>query len=354
MKKPAAAALLPLLVSGCFGAYHEPLPKEAEVHHARTPDGWDLQMVRYAAQPEAKGRPVLLCHGINTNGRNMDLDARHSMARWFAAHGREAWTLSMRPAGAYYGKDGGNTPRSKPTYGLDDLVDQDIPTAVDYVRKVTGAPSIDFVGHSLGGIVLYGYLGRGGQGIGAATILGSPMRLDLGGPADLLLPELAGMLDPNWALPLKVVSPLGIPMSELTKENPQELLLFNPENTTQESMKKLMVEGAEDVSVALLQQLAGMLKSGELKNRDGTRDYRLALGSVTTPVLVVAGKRDRFATVPAVKAGYLALGGPKEWKLVGVENGARADYAHMDLILGERAGTELWPAVLDFFERHAR
>jgi len=343
-----------LLFSGCFGAYREPLPKEAELHHPRTPDGWELEMVRYAARPEAKGRPVLLCHGINTNGRNMDLDARHSVARWFAAHGREAWTISLRPVGTYYGKEGGKTPLSKPTYGLDELVEQDIPTAVDYVRKVTGAPQIDYVGHSLGGIVVYGYLGRGGQGIGSAVILGSPMRLDFGGPADQLLPQIAGMLSVDWAIPLKALSPLGIPMADLVPENAQELLLFNPENTTQESMKKLAMEGAEDVSIDLLQQLARMFKSGELKSRDGTRDYRLALGSVTTPVLVVAGKRDRLATVPAVKAGYLALGGPKEWKLMGVENGARADYGHMDLVLGERADTELWPAMLDFFERHAR
>ncbi|HYV46362.1 MAG TPA: alpha/beta fold hydrolase [Myxococcaceae bacterium] len=350
----AATAAAALLCSGCFGAYLEPLPKEAEVHHPRTPDGWDLEMVRYAARPEAKGRPVLLCHGINANGRNMDLDARHSIARWFAAHGREAWTVSMRPSGAYYGKDGGTRPLSKPGFSLDDMMVQDIPTAVDYVRKVTGAPKVDYVGHSLGGIVGYGYLGRGGQGVGAAVILGSPMRLDLGTPVDLLLPQLAGMLGAGWTLPMKGVAPLGVPMADLFPENLQELLLFNPENTTRETMKRLMVEGTEDVSTSQLQQLALMLKTGELKSLDGTLDYRQALATVTTPVLVVAGKRDRLATVPAVKAGYRALGGPKEWKIMGVENGARADYGHMDMVIGDRADTELWPALLDFFDRHAR
>jgi len=349
----SAAVAAALLGSGCYGTYVDPLPREAEVHRPRTPDGWELEMVRYAARPEAKGRPVLLCHGINANGRNMDLDARHSMARWFAAHGREAWTVSLRPAGAYYGAGGGSKPLSKPGFSLDDLMEKDLPTAVDYVRKVTGAPRIDFIGHSLGGIVAYGYLGRGGQGIGAATILASPMRLDLGGPVDLLLPQLAGMLSPGWVLPLKGVDAMGAPMADLFPGSPQELLLFNPENTSRESMKRLMVEGLEDVSAGVLQQLATMLETGELKSRDGTVDYRLALGSVTTPVLVVAGKRDRLATVPAVKAGYQALGGPKEWILMGVENGARADYGHMDLVIGERADTELWPAVLDFFERHA-
>jgi pimeloyl-ACP methyl ester carboxylesterase len=346
-------ALIALVACGC-ASYREPLPKEAEVHHPRTPDGWELVMVRYAAQPEAKGRPVLLCHGINANGRNMDLDAKHSIARWFAAHGREAWTISMRRAGTYYGPDGGTTPLPKPENGFDELVDQDLTTAVAYVRKVTGAPLIDYVGHSLGGMVGYGYLGRGGEGIGAVAILGSPMRLDLGGPADMLVVNVAGMLNPNWWIPIKGASPMAIPMNDLIKDNLQELLLFNPENTSQETMKKLAMEGAEDVSVELLQQLAGMIKTGSLMSRDGTRDYRAALAGVTAPVLVVAGKRDRMANVPAVKAGYRALGGPKEWKLVGVENGAHADYAHMDLVLGDRADTEVWPAVLDFFERHAR
>jgi len=56
---------------------------------------------------------------------------------------------------------------------------------------------------------------------------------------------------------------------------------------------------------------------------------------------------------PAVKDGYRLLGGPKEWFLAGEENGAEADYSHMDLILGERAQTEVWPRVLDFLDRHS-
>jgi hypothetical protein len=56
--------------------------------------------------------------------------------------------------------------------------------------------------------------------------------------------------------------------------------------------------------------------------------------------------------VPAVKDAYRALGGPKEWLLIGEENGAEADYGHLDLVIGERAGTEVFPRVLDFLDRH--
>jgi pimeloyl-ACP methyl ester carboxylesterase len=284
----------------------------------------------------------------------MDLDARHSMARWFAARGREAWTVSLRPNGAYFGPGGGTAPLAKPGYDLDALVDQDISTAVAYVRGASKAPLIDYVGHSLGGIVLYGYLGMGGQGIGAAAVLGSPMRLDLGGPVDAVLPAAAGLLDPSWILPVRGPSSLTIPLAGLLQDSPGELLLYNPENTPHVLFQRLMAETTEDVSVGLLRQLAEMLRTGELKRHDGSRDYRKLLAAVTTPVLVVAGKRDRLATVPAVKAGYLALGGPKEWRLVGVETGARADYGHMDLAIGDRAAEEVWPDVLGFFDRHAR
>lgn len=345
---------LSLLCCGCASTLVEALPREAEVHRVRTPDGWQLELVRYQARPEATGRPVLLCHGINANGRNMDLDARHSMARWFSAHGREAWTVSLRPSGPYFGADGGTSPRWKPGYDFDELVDQDLPTAVAHVRRVSGAPLIDYVGHSMGGLVLYGYLGRGGEGIGAATVMGSPLRLDLGGPVDGLLAQVAGLLNAGWYLPVKGPAVLGIPLAGMLQDSPQELLLYNPEVTGHATMQRLMAESTEDVGTGLLQQLAGMYRTGELKSADGTRDYRKLLAGVTTPVLVVAGKRDRLAMVPAVKAGYLALGGPKEWRLVGVENGAHGDYGHMDLVIGDRADTEVWPAVLDFFERHSR
>src|SRR6185503_7302919 len=106
-----------------------------------------------------------LCHGINANGRSMDLDEKHSMARWFAAHGRETWTMSLRPTGRFFGGDGGTTPLSLPGYDFDDFVEQDMPTAVEYVRRQSSAPTIDVLGHSMGGMVLYGYLGSGGQGI---------------------------------------------------------------------------------------------------------------------------------------------------------------------------------------------
>jgi alpha-beta hydrolase superfamily lysophospholipase len=344
-----------LAVSGCAGPYMDPLPRDAEHHRVLTRDGWELELVRYAAQGEVRGRPVLLCHGISANARNMDLDARHSMARWFAAHGREAWTVSLRPNGRFVGEGGGKGEGAlpRPGYDFDALADEDLAAAVEHVRKLSRAPVIDYVGHSMGGMVLYAYLGSGGTGIGAGVVLGSPARLDFGGVADSLLPQAARALHRGWILPVPGPVSIIIPLEGMTEGGFNELLLYNPENTTVPTFQRLMAMGMADVSVGLLQQLAELIRTGRFHSASGQRDYRRLLAQVTTPVLVVAGKRDRLATVPAVKAGYQALGGPKEWRLIGVETGARADYAHMDLVLGERAPEEVWPLVLDFLDRHA-
>ena len=60
-----------------------------------------------------------------------------------------------------------------------------------------------------------------------------------------------------------------------------------------------------------------------------------------------------IAMAPAVKDGFRALGGPKEWLLITRANGTRGEYGHMDLVIGERAAGEVWSKVLDFFDRHA-
>jgi poly(3-hydroxyalkanoate) synthetase len=76
---------------------------------------------------------------------------------------------------------------------------------------------------------------------------------------------------------------------------------------------------------------------------------RADMAKIRTPVIVVAGRLDRIAAVPAVKDGYRALGGPKEWLLITRANGAQGEYGHMDLVIGDRAPTEVWTKILGFF-----
>lgn len=338
-----------VLLTGCAHLQIVPRPKEAELHRARTDDGWEISLTRYKPVGPAKGRPVLLCHGISANDRNMDLDDKVSMARWFAAQGREAWTMSLRGTGESDGIDAAKG-RPGPIY-FDDYWRHDLPAVVEYVRKVSGAEAIDYAGHSMGGMVLYAYLSQGGQGIHAAATLGTPTRLDWGSNLEVVLRTLGpALVSAPSTVPSGLGARLAAPFQGAVPDGIFQRFFYNPQSTDVETWQRLMVYGTADVSGGTALQLISLIESGKFQSADGKIDLRADMAKIRTPVLVVAGRLDRIAVVPAVKDGYRALGGPKRWLLVTRANGARGEYGHMDLVIGRRAADEVWSRVLAFFE----
>ncbi len=373
---PLALLTVALFATGCAARYAHPLPKHALQHRAKTADGWELALVQYLPEGVPQGRPVLLCHGIAANARHMDLDETNSLARWLARNGREVWTLSIRGTG--------DSDRADPAMGrapgfsFDTVWQNDHPAAIAYVRAHAATPSlvsralaegrevhaevaplaggmdrIDYVGHSMGGMLIYAYLSQGGEGLSAVVILGSPTRLDWGGALE---PYVVGAAErfvtDGYALPMSSLALASMPLQGYVPASPLERLLYNPENTTRAAWRRLLAIGTGDVSGALWRQISRMTHTGRFDSYDGKVDYRRDMQRIDNPVLVVAGKVDRIATPPAVRDGYRALGGHKEWFLAGEEMGLFADYGHMDLLIGRRVQEELFPRVLDFLDRH--
>lgn len=348
----ARAALLGLwLLTGCAAWRPAPLPPEAESHRPKTADGWELSLTRYRAVGPVKGRPVLLCHGIAANERNLDLDAQHSMARWLAAQGREAWTMSLRGTGR---SDRPDASRGRGPITFDDYWRFDLPAAVSHVRAVSGADAVDYAGHSMGGLVLYAYLSQHGPGIASAATLGTPTRLDWGTPLDGVIALSPKILPRAMLLPSGAGAFLAAPLQAAMDDGPFQRFFYNPQSTSRATWEKLMAWGTADVAGGVAHQLASLIDRGKFTSTDGSIDLRAGMAAVEVPVLVVAARLDRIALAPAVKDGYRALGGPKEWLLITRANGARGEYGHMDLVIGERAADEVWSKILGFFDRHAR
>jgi pimeloyl-ACP methyl ester carboxylesterase len=346
--RPLAAALF--LATSCASSHFVPLPAQAEIHLPRTSDGWQLELVRYKAEGPPRGRPVLMCAGISANARNLDLDDTHSLARWFAAHGREAWTMSLRASG---GSDMPDAEAKRPTgFPFDVYWQQDLPAAIDEVRKTTGAEDIDYVGHSMGGMVVYAYLSQGGHGIHAASTLGSPTRLDWGTGLESLMRLGQAVLPKTWMIPSDLGSHLSVPVQGMIDDGPFQRFFYNPENTKLESWQRLMAYGVAGVSTGVAQQLLKVVETTNFTSADGTLDFRKSMREIKTPILVVGARLDRIALTPAVYDGYRALGGEKKWLLISRANGASAEYGHMDLVIGEYAPEDVWSKVLDFFDAH--
>jgi pimeloyl-ACP methyl ester carboxylesterase len=344
--------LAALLLTGCAQRYYVPLPPQSQRYPVTTADGWQLELRRYRpSTPAQVGRPVLLLHGISANARNLDLDAQHSLARWFAAQGRDTWTLSFRGTGE---SDLPDAAQGRPDgFSFDALWHDDLPAAISRVQQETGAAQLDAVGHSMGGMVLYAYLARGGQGLAAAATLGSPTRLDWGTGTEAALLTLGPLVvDPHRSFPSMAAAHAAAPFVNLWEDNPVERFFINPLNTSPEAWQRLVAYGTADISGGVAQQLLPLIARGAFLSADGSFDFLRGLGEVRTPVLVIAARRDRVAPIMSVKAGYRALGGPKAWRVISCAHGSEREYGHMDLLIGERAASEVWVHLRDFFDAH--
>jgi pimeloyl-ACP methyl ester carboxylesterase len=329
------------------------LPAHAERHVAHTRDGWDLSLLRYTpAHPLPGRRPVLFVHGIVTNQRNLDYDEQRSIVRSFAKDGLDTWSVNLRGHGdstkaSVFG--GGK----KYDWDFDSYCLEDLPAAIAEVKARTGAARIDLVGHSMGGMLVYCLLARGGDAaasIGAAVTMGSPLGFRWGPRFTLLASAGAAALSKLPALKLDTPTLLALPLMSWFPEAPA-LIFFNPANIDPDVWSGFLAIGVEDESPRLAAQFGAWLEHDEFTSRDGALDYEAALGAVKTPVLVVAGKVDQLGFTPLVRRGYDALGGPKRWLLVAEENGATADYGHMDLLLGERAAQDVWAPMKEWLEQ---
>lgn len=343
--------ILAVLLSGCATLQFVPLPAAAEQQRVKTTDGWEIAVVRYRPTGTPTGRPVILVHGIAANARNMDLDEHHSMARWFASQGREAWTVSLRGTGESDEADGKDRLSS---YSFDAFWQLDLPAVIDHVKIATGYDSVDYVGHSMGGMVVYAYLSQGGQGIHAAATLGSPTRLDWGTSSEALIAAGSRIVPAGWALWTGWGAHAVVGLQGLVAEGPFERLFYVTGNTTLQSWKRLIAYGTADIANGVAFQFVDLVVNGNFVSSDARIDYRKDMAKISTPVIVVAARLDRLALSPSVYDGYRALGGEKQWLLISRAHGAVAEYGHMDLVIGDRADTEVWTPVLQFFNRHAR
>jgi poly(3-hydroxyalkanoate) synthetase len=294
---------------------------------------------------------VVLCHGISANARHMDFDAEHSLARWLAARGYDAWSMSLRGTWESALPKGSHT-ESKLETNLDVYADYDLPAVIALVKQRSGAAQVDFVGHSMGGLVLYAYLARGGADVRAAVTLGSPARLRFGGKLEPFVRERgASLLSSINSIPNDTLGTLYFPLDGV--QTPLELLVMNPENIPSDRWHSFVIVGTAPMAGGVLRQFARGIAHDRFESADGSIDYLERLHSVKTPILLVAGKKDRIALADGVKAAYTALAGDKKFVVAGVENGYAFDYGHCDMLIGDRAPQELWPEIPSWFDAHA-
>lgn len=303
-----------------------------------TPDGWRSNVRHYPGD----GPPVLLVHGMGANHYNFDFREEVSLAAYLQARGWDVWVPELR------GDPGAEPPekRAGGRYAFDDHALHDLPAIVDAVLAATGAPKLYWVGHSMGGMLLYTALELYPEKIAAGVAIASPVTLETRLPVHRRLSGLGWAVSGHGKLPARAVAAAARPLG---RHNPLYPRLANPENLDWPVAHGLARVGLIDLPRPMAKQAVSWMRSGEVLRVDGTPWYRG--GETGVPLLALGASVDKVVPAPDVEAACRVYQ-PCEYVLLGTAGGFAVEYGHVDPVVGRTARDEVYPVVAAFLERH--
>ncbi|MGH9343069.1 MAG: alpha/beta hydrolase, partial [Terriglobia bacterium] len=130
-----------------------------ELHFFNTADGVQLRLLRYRGG--SKG-PVILTHGIGVSSLIFRIDTiETNLVEFLVARGFDVWALDYRGSIELASHD--------LEFTADDVAAYDYPAAVEKVRELTGAASVQMVVHCFGSVSFFMAMLRGLQGVRSAV-----------------------------------------------------------------------------------------------------------------------------------------------------------------------------------------
>jgi len=310
-----------------------------------TSDGAKLAISRYVPATQRPDEcPVVLCHGFGANRFNFDFDEQLSMARYLRGRGYDVFVMEMRGTGL-------SSDPNKDGPSFREVVELDLPAAIGHVLLVTGAEKVNWVGHSLGGTVMYAALGGPlAAKVNTLTALAAPANFE----SQKFLRRLAFAYP--MARPLLKRSGTGLARAVAAFAGswvPGFSALANLSNMESRTIRRVLWSVSERNSVRMIDDFVGWLRKrsgptyGEL-----TQEQHWA--KIKIPLLLAAGAKD-WAPAPTASvryAFYHAASTEKEFVILSKASGFRADYGHGDLVVGRHAAEEVFPLVEKFLWAH--
>lgn len=313
----------------------------------KTEDGWQLALHHYAPPSglPRRAHPVILCHGAASNRHNFDLTERISLANYLGQLGFDVWVAELRGGGD--SETPGWFSDKDWTFTFDDHVLYDAPAVIRAVQRETGAQQVHWVGFSMGGMIIFGYLGRvEEESIRSAAAIGSPpWVMDKPDAISKVRGTLTALDNIFDELPVGFFSKLLSPLAGYALV-PEVYLVWNVDNMGVHAAQTAAANAVTNQSASVLTHVAKSQDSQNLRSHDELYDYTEALGDIDAPVLLVAGALDHVAPPATAMDAFQRLGSKhKELVVFSRANGHAHDYGHVDLLLGESAPIDVYPVI---------
>lgn len=316
-----------------------------EIKYATTSDGFKLSLFHYIPQQKEESLPpVILCHGLACNRFTYDVDGV-SLAQYLQSKGRDVWVVELRGAGLS-DKSSSVVPK-KWQWHFDTYVDQDIKAIIDGVCFYSQSKEVDWVGHSMGGSVIYAYLGKyGDKRVRRCVTIASPSHITKTSKSLRIAAKF------QWSLSLLNKVPIRAFLSMhclfLYLRPSRKRLVINQRNIKPKRYSAIVINLFDDVSSGIVRSFAMWINRKSFDRKDLTQpyDYLQALSSINTPFLIIAGLGDKLVPLEAASPAFKNLGSEeKAWIQYGIQTGCQEDYGHIDLVVGKNAETEVFPDI---------
>jgi pimeloyl-ACP methyl ester carboxylesterase len=340
-----------------------------------TEDGWKLSLFRYKpVSIDRKKAPVILCHGLSYNSYFWDVDERHSLAQYLARNGYDTWSVSLRGCGRST-KSGLTVIRNiiTVTANLEDLPDQilqtsfdfdkidwtiddhvryDVPAVIAFVQERTGSKKINWVGHSMGGMLMYAYLPDEEHQKNVNTFVSVAAPLVFPSPLNDVLELFKKYPDvikiTNLGIARKFSSFVG-GLAGAQFDTPVDVLFYNRENMERSVIQSMFFKSTEDIAPGVLNQILNSVINEGFVSADRRTHYAEKIKAIKTPTLFITAPLDNMAPSESVRYAYENFASRrKQLRLFGTINGYRTNYGHADLILGKSAPEEVYPYILNW------
>ncbi len=382
MKQIVYSTIITFLVAvavtfcGCAGSNIRTYgAKSSETFYFKTEDDWRLAIHHYPAKnlliKNGNRAPIILCHGLGYNSNFWVLDEKINFARYLADRGYDVWVLSLRGSGLST-KPGLSVVKnimdvrrgelrnisfrpSQLNWNIDQYVNYDIPAALNFVTEKTGKDQVVWIGHSLGGMIMYAYLTQNNSDkVASIVTIGSPIIEPH--PLNLILNEFLRnrALFKAFLVINTRTGASGIAPFHRFIITPDAVLLYNRDNIASETVAKVLKNVVEDIPLGVVDQTMEMLRSGDFKSFDKSINYTSLLSKITTPALMCCGKADNLAPPESVRYAYHNVSSKdKKFAQFGRADGFKNDYGHNDLVIGKYAREEVYPHILQWLKTHA-
>lgn len=318
--------------------------RAAEVHTVTTRDMWEIKLFRYR-RGRTSGEPVLLVHGAAVNHKNFTEPEGACLVDALVARGFDCWAIDMRTCQSAKPA----FERKKEDASIDDVLQHDLPAAIRYIRKSTSYGRVHWVGHSLGGMLLYAYAQQfGTDHIASGTTLGSPIGFQ---GTNLRIKRVPGLVRAYPHEMGNVFRALIPPMFYIGIRT--ILFPINAKNLHPRLGPGNLFHVVEDAAPRALAELIGWASTKTWKMLGGKLDVLAGLKSIDLPLLAFYAPRDPFAPPAAGRAFFEALPNPdKRMVLLSKENGCQHDYDHCDIAFGVDAPRVVFEPIARWIEDH--